>query len=160
MIRHNLKKHLGLTLLMGLVLGSMGCSTLQIATGLGLKQPEVSLSALSVKDVSLTSMRIVARLNISNPNRFGVEVAGYSYSLEVGEWPVVDGRIDESFSLPANGGTTVEVPLVIGFGNAFGAGVDLLAGGGLGYTLEMAVDVASPLGTVTIPLERKGRISR
>ena len=74
-----------------------GCSTLQIATGLGVKQPEVSLSALSVKDVSLTSMRIVARLNISNPNRFGVEVAGYSYSLEVGEWPVVDGRIDESF---------------------------------------------------------------
>ena len=65
-----------------------------------------------------------------------------------------------AFSLPANGGTTVEVPLVIGFGNAFGAGVDLLAGSGLGYTLRMEVDVASPLGTVTIPLERKGRISR
>ena len=160
MIRRNLKKCLGLTLLMGLVLGSTGCSTLQIATGLGLKQPEVSLSALSVKDVSLTSMRIVARLNISNPNRFGVEVAGYNYSLEVGEWPEVDGRIDESFSLPANGGTTVEVPLVLGIGNAFGAGVDLLAGSGLGYTLKMEVDVASPLGTVTIPLERKGRISR
>ena len=97
MIRRNLKKCLGLTLSMGLVWEVLGCSTLQIATGLGLKQPEVSLSALSVKDVSLTSMRIVARLNISNPNRFGVEVAGYSYSLEVGEWPVVDGRIDESF---------------------------------------------------------------
>ena len=53
-------------------------------------------------------------------------------------------------AFPANGGTQVEVPLVIGFGNAFGAGVDLLAGSGLGYTLRMEVDVASPLGTVTI----------
>ena len=66
MIRRNRSKCLGLSLLIGLIFG-MGCSTLQIATGLGLKQPEVSLSALSVKDVSLTSMRIVARLNISNP---------------------------------------------------------------------------------------------
>ena len=70
MIRRSLSKCLGLSLSIGLIFGSTGCSTLQIATGLGLKQPEVSLSALSVKDVSLTSMRIVARLNISNPNRF------------------------------------------------------------------------------------------
>ena len=143
-----------------LVLSTMtACSTLQLATGLGLKEPEVSLDTLSVKSVSLTSMRIVARLNISNPNNFGVEVSGYDYSLEVGAWPVVDGRIDESFSLPANGGTTIEVPLEIGFGNALGAGVDLLAGGGLGYTLSMNVDVASPFGPITIPLTRQGRIS-
>ena len=136
-----------------------GCTTLQIATGLGLKEPEVSLDTLSVKSVSLTSMRIVARLNVSNPNRFGVEVSGYDYSLEVGTWPVVDGRVKESFSLPAGGGATIEVPLEIGFGNALGAGVDLLAGGGLSYTLKMTVEIASPFGPVTIPLTREGRIS-
>ena len=143
-----------------LVISSLtACTTLQLATGLGLKEPEVSLDTLSVKSVSLTSMRIVARLNISNPNNFGVEVAGYDYSLEVGTWPVVDGRVEKSFSLPANGGATIEVPLEIGFGNALGAGVDLLAGGGLGYTLTMNVEVGSPFGPITIPLSRKGRIS-
>ena len=118
-------------LVLGLLLlgvTTVGCSTLQIATGLGLKEPEVSLDTLSVKNVSLTSMKIVARLNVSNPNKFGVEVSGYDYSLEVGSWPVVDGRVKESFSLPAGGGATIEVPLEIGFGNALGAGVDLLFG--------------------------------
>lgn len=148
---------LGVTLLLG---GTLGCSTFQIATGLGLKEPEVSLDALSVKDVSLSSMRIVARLNVSNPNRFGVEVAGYDYSLEVGSWPVVAGTVDKSFSLPAGGGAVIEVPLEVGFGNVLGAGVDLLAGGGLAYALKMDVRVASPFGVVTIPLERRGRISR
>ena len=149
-------------LVLGLLLlgvTTVGCSTLQIATGLGLKEPEVSLDTLSVKNVSLTSMKIVARLNVSNPNKFGVEVSGYDYSLEVGSWPVVDGRVKESFSLPAGGGATIEVPLEIGFGNALGAGVDLLAGGGLGYTLKMTVEIASPFGPVSIPLTREGRIS-
>ena len=153
--------HLGQKICVFLLVMSMAaaCSTLQIARGLGLKEPEVSLDTLSVKSISLTSMRIAARLNISNPNNFGVEVAGYDYRLEVGAWPVVEGRTDESFSLPAGGGTTIEVPLEIGFGNALGAGVDLLAGGGLGYTLSINVDVASPFGPITIPLTRQGRIS-
>ena len=122
MIRRSLSKCLGLSLSIGLIFGSTGCSTLQIATGLGLKQPEVSLSALSVKDVSLTSMRIVARLNISNPNRFGVEVAGYSYSLEVGEWPVVDGRIDESFLSPRMGEPPLKYRWSLGLGTPLGPG--------------------------------------
>ena len=137
-----------------------GCSALQIATGVGLKEPEVSLSALSVKEVSLSSMRIVARLNVSNPNGFGIEVASYDYALEVGEWPVVRGKVTDGFSLPASGGTTVEVPLEVGFGSALGAGMDLLTGSGLAYVLSMNVDVASPLGVIQIPVTREGRISR
>jgi LEA14-like dessication related protein len=131
-----------------------------------IRLPDIRISSLRLKSISITGADLELDLGVSNRNAFGARISSLQYALEIHDQVWIDGRNDRGFDLPARGEGQLTIPFSLSF-RAFGRTVrDLLLGDNdLDYSFEGAIVIQASLPLMheaelpvsfsgTIPLSR------
>lgn len=158
----------------------LACTTAALALALALavtlpaaacalvyKRPSVRVVAVRVTDLGLTGGTSRVRLEVSNPNRYGLEVRALDYHLEVedrrssGGWQeLAAGARSDTLRIAARSTAEVDVDVPFRYEAAGAAAMALLQRGSVRYRARGSVRVAGPLGALIVPFESTGEVVR
>ena len=94
-------------LLLGLLLAVLaGCAPKQFV------QPQLSLSGIGIKELSVFQQRFEVRLHVHNPNTYALPVQRMEGSFELEGEPLGTGTSDTPFTVPAMGDAEFTVDVV------------------------------------------------
>ncbi|HLF98112.1 MAG TPA: LEA type 2 family protein [Methylococcaceae bacterium] len=94
-------------LVVGLVIAAMlaGCSLLPG----GVKEPQVTLRNIGLRDATLLSQDFVLDLKVDNPNDFDLDVLGSDVEISLNGESVARGLSNQALRVPQYGSTTMQV---------------------------------------------------
>lgn len=94
-----------------LLLGLAGCASTEALVS----APQVTLSSVEMKSLSLRSQTFLLRFDVSNPNSFPLPVKSVRYHVRLGEHRFASGESKGNFAIPAasDGSFAISVDLNI-----------------------------------------------
>jgi LEA14-like dessication related protein len=128
-----------------------GCAALKEQ----IKEPQVSIQSVQLREASLSEAQLDFLLNIDNPNPLGIAMQGLSYNLKLDSKQLFDGRSGERVQVPANGSATVALPFVVDYEELLGGLGALRNTRSVAYELSGEVD----LGLLSLPYRKQGKIT-
>ena len=144
------------------VLGNVRIPVSKSGTLPVLKIPKVRLKGLALRNLSLTSADLVAKLAVTNPNAIGFLLNRLSYDLQIDQRPLVNGEFTEAVELTPKGEAVIELPVHLNLLQV-GRGIrDLITGGAVrAYHLRGKIDLGSTLPFLkqaTLPFDISGDV--
>ncbi len=127
-----------------------GCAALQEQ----FKEPQVSVTELQMRSVSLTDMELDFILGIDNPNPMGISMSGLSYRLELEDRPLFEGKTQERVKVAANGSSRVTLPFTLAYEDLKGGFDAIINNKSLPYRLSGNID----LGLFSLPYSHRGEL--
>ena len=110
--------------------------------------PDISLSGIDIKDLSLTGAKVVIGANIDNPNAFGIDVSKLIYNLSINGKQWAKSDVSKTISIKGKGSSSLNIPLELDF-LEMGSSLYqmLMQGKGMNYNLtgDMTFDAGHPL---------------
>ena len=103
-----LSRILSLLLTLGLLVSLGGCSSWLTDD---FRDPEVRLLKVDVVKAKLLEQKFVLRFRIDNPNDISLPIRGLNYNVKLNGVLLAEGQSDKSFTVPARGHQTFEVPV-------------------------------------------------
>ena len=103
-----LARILSLLLTFGLLVSLGGCSSLLTDD---FRDPEVRLLKVDVVKAKLLEQKFVLRFRIDNPNDMSLPIRGLNYNVKLNGVLLAEGQSDKSFTVPARGHQTFDVPV-------------------------------------------------
>lgn len=103
-----LTRILSLLLTLGLFISLSGCSSWLTDD---FRDPEVRLLKVDVVKAKLLEQKFVLRFRIDNPNDISLPIRGLNYNVKLNGVLLAEGQSDKSFTVPARGHQTFEVPV-------------------------------------------------
>ena len=103
-----LTRILSLLLTLGLFVSLGGCSSWLTDD---FRDPEVRLLKVDVVKAKLLEQKFVLRFRIDNPNDISLPIRGLNYNVKLNGVLLAEGQSDKSFTVPARGHQTFEVPV-------------------------------------------------
>lgn len=103
-----LARILSLLLTFGLLVSLGGCSSLLTDD---FRDPEVRLLKVDVVKAKLLEQKFVLRFRIDNPNDISLPIRGLNYNVKLNGVLLAEGQSDKSFTVPARGHQTFDVPV-------------------------------------------------
>ena len=97
-----------LLLTLGLFVSLGGCSRWLTDD---FRDPEVRLLKVDVVKAKLLEQKFVLRFRIDNPNDISLPIRGLNYNVKLNGVLLAEGQSDKSFTVPARGHQTFEVPV-------------------------------------------------
>lgn len=135
-----------------------GCQTLLNLIRTGLREPEVRITKMELKDVALDRVKMLFHTTLTNPNPVGLELAGLGYALRVEGDQLARGDIDEDLKLKARGRSSLRFPVDLHLGRTSGAILKLLELDEADYGIDAAFRFRLPeLGKVEVPVSFDGK---
>jgi LEA14-like dessication related protein len=127
-----------------------------------LAEPTVTVTDLSMEEVSLTSLTVLARVQVVNPNPVGVTIANLSFDLfyvtsEGEQYLGHGGR--ENLVIPKESTTSFDIPVKIGSLQALQAIGVALNERSITLVVRGTAAVDLKVTTVKIPFEKRQVIS-
>ena len=121
----------------------------------------VKAPAVTVKDLQVVSLNgggagMELRLAVKNPNPFDLRLLGYIYQLNVLTLPLAKGETREEITFPAGGETELNIPIRVSFGDLLQIVQRRPDFDNVPYQLTAGLDLGTPLGRMTIPVNRTG----
>jgi LEA14-like dessication related protein len=156
---NRLHKIAGAALLTAAAFGLGACSSV-------VHEPEVRLDNISIGSVGFEGGTLRVRLNVINPNSFGLQAEGLEYLIEVAEdaeegqaWDTLSvGTYDERVTIEADDSAFVEIPVRFRYRDLGTAISSLLASGTFDYRISGSVHMREPMRR-DFPFHRTGNIS-
>lgn len=151
------------------LLGRIGALAVVLATlaacSSAVKEPEVKLDGISVGSVGFDGGTLRVRLNVINPNSFGLQAQGLDYLIEVSEegagesaWDTLSvGRFEDRITVEADDSAFVEIPIRFRYRDLGSALGSLLATGSFDYRISGRVQLREPMRR-ELPFSRTGNI--
>lgn len=136
-----------------IAIASLGCNRLQP------KKPTVAVRGVSVGAVSLHGVSGTLSVELTNPNSFGVPLAGVDWQLSIGDARAVSGRIALSNELPANGSTLVQIGLRVDALDAI-AVARRLSAGERRYRVRGVLHFNAPIGRLDVAFHGEGDLGK
>lgn len=140
------------------------CLSLLSSCSRAVQEPEVRLDRVSVGALGLEGGVLRVRLQIVNPNRFGIQADGLEYLIEVAragdgdEWsPLTEGRFTDAIAVEGNDSALVEIPVRFQYRDLGSAVRAALASGAFDYRVSGRVRLTEPLRR-EIPFRRDGTV--
>ncbi len=122
--------------------------------------PEVSVASMSVSDVSLFGARLDIILAVNNPNAFAIGLDQFTYSLDIGEIPILSGETENLRQIEENEAATIAVPVNLDTLSMGRAAMGLLDGSAAPYSIRGEMRFRTPGGgTRTMPFSKSGEAS-
>ena len=118
--------------------------------------PDVSVTEIKWDAVTLDYARGRVRLAVVNRNSFPVSLTKFNCALSLGGTDVATCSVAEKTSFAAGGAQDLDIPIGFAPKQAGLAILGILTGKGAGYALKGAVDLATPYGPVSLPVEKAG----
>jgi hypothetical protein len=143
----------------GIVLGLSSCGIRKLATG-KIAPPEVVFQGLTVYPPDSQCWPLSARLRLTNPNPDPMRILGYDYEISVEGSEMVQGESSAAITLPAEGESLVEVPILLKLNTVPKALKTLLLQDKLKYELAGGFRLGSLLGGMKVPFRFRGVITR
>jgi LEA14-like dessication related protein len=132
-----------------------GCST-------PLKEPTVTVTDLSMEEISLTSLTVLARVQVINPNPVGITIANLSFDLfyetKDGENYLGHGG-RENLVIPKDSTSSFDIPVKIGSLQALQALGVALEDRSITLVMRGTAAVDLKVTTVKIPFEKRQVLS-
>lgn len=120
-----------------------------------IERPTATVRDVSVSSAGLTGVSGALRLDVANPNGFGVPLDGIKWQLSIGGARAVTGTVSLAQTIPAKGVAPVETSLTIDARDAI-AVASQLAGGAHEYTIALELDFSTPVGPLAVDVQHTG----
>ncbi len=126
------------------------------------KVPDVSLTGIDVKNLSLSGAKVVIGATVDNPNPFGVDISQLVYDLSINGKPWVKSKLDKALPLQGKGRSNLSIPVELNF-LEMGSSLYqvLMQGKKMNYQLTGDMKFAADhplLKAVEAPFSKKGSI--
>jgi LEA14-like dessication related protein len=118
--------------------------------------PDISITEIKWDAVTLDYARGRVRLAVVNRNSFAVNLTKLNCALSLGGTEVATCSVEEKTAFAAGGAQDLNLPIGFAPKQAGLAVLGLLTGKGAGYGLKGTVDLATPYGPVSLPVEKAG----
>ena|GEM_PF-817521 len=128
-----------------------GCSTIDQIV----QKPTVTFEGIAIRDISLFEETVVFRIQITNPNQFGIKVENIQYNLKINGNDFVDSSLDRKIQLAGRSTERIEIPVSIRHLDLFQNVVAFIKAKEAVYELNGSVD----FGVLDIPFGGDGKIS-
>ena len=118
-----------------------------------IENPEVAITHIKMAPGNGFQQQLLVGLQLDNPNSFALNLGRLRYQLSLQGQALAGGRLNESFSLPANGRTQIVVPVDVNLLSGLGVlrAVMGSAKSDLDYQLSLTTAVENfGLGDITI----------
>lgn len=120
-----------------------------------LKDPEVKVIDVVVRDISTKDISLDLKLNVNNPNPTGFKVGKINYGLSLSGDKVTEGVFAQGVDIPAHGATDVVVPLKFQYSSLQSLVSNLLK---KTLTKDYELNGSVELGFLSIPFTKKGQL--
>lgn len=124
------------------------------------KLPRIQVRDLNVSELSLTAAKIVAEIEVDNPNDFDLGLSNFNYRLDINQSTWGEGTSSKPGSIPKKGKGTIQIPLQLDLMNMGKTAYQLLSSDDKidyqllgGITLDTGIDL---LRQYKMPLNLKG----
>jgi LEA14-like dessication related protein len=114
--------------------------------------PKVQVHKVEMGKFNLSGGTATFVLDIQNPNKFPIPLAGFDYGLSLNGVPVARGNKEQRVTIGAGSSQKVTVPLTLSFSNMMNMIPGLLRDRKLNYALDGSVH----LPWFNIPFQRAG----
>lgn len=120
--------------------------------------PEVKLTDMSIRELSLTNVAANVSMDVTNTNQFKLGINEMTYDLALGGSRIASAKLDNPADLAP--GKTSNVSFPIQFSPlSFGRSVyNMLTGSEAGYALTGSVKGSTPFGPVNLPYNKSGSV--
>lgn len=132
------------------------------------KQPQITLQNVQLGGLGLRGGTLLVSVEVVNPNRFALNANQLRYELALrdpeiqGDTSWVDfatGVHDVPFAVAAGDTASVQIPVEFTYAGMGGAANALLRSGTFTYRASGTVDVRTPLGSYTVPFQKRGTVA-
>jgi LEA14-like dessication related protein len=139
--------------LLSVVVLVSGCSMFMKS----IEKPKAEVRNVSMASAGFAGVTGELRLDVMNPNGFGVPLAGIDWQLSIGGTRAVSGSVSLSQTIPAKGIAPVTTSLTL---DALDAAVVArqLAGGARDYRLHATIRFATQVGEVAVQVDHAGQL--
>jgi len=122
-----------------------------------IEKPKAEVRNVSVSSAGFSGVTGELRLDVMNPNGFGVPLAGIDWQLSIGGSRAVTGSVQLSQTIPAKGVAPVTTSLTI---SAMDAAIvaGQLAGGARDYRIHAKLTFSTTVGAVAVELDHTGQL--
>lgn len=120
------------------------------------KKPVVTVKDLNVVSLDAGGAGMELYLGVMNPNSYEVKLLGYSYNLKVMALPLAKGGAREEIKFPSESETDLRIPIRISYGDLLEILKRKPNPDSIPYQLSAGLDLETPLGQLTVPVDRNG----
>ena len=129
------------------------------------KQPDVALESVQLGGLGLRGGTLLVNLRVANPNRFSLASNQLRYELAIREpgepsdttWvDFANGTYAEDFTVGGRDTARVQIPVEFSYAGLGDAAASVFRTGTFNFRARGAVDVRTPLGTYTVPFQKRG----
>lgn len=144
------------------IVSALAACVLTSTSGCSLFMRSIEKPKASVRDVSLSSAGFGGvsghlQLDVTNPNGFGVPLAGIDWQLSVGGARAVTGTVQLSQTIPARGVAPIATTLSVSASDAI-AVASMLATGARTYEVKAKLHFSTPVGQVDVDIAHTGTL--
>jgi LEA14-like dessication related protein len=126
-----------------------GCSSL-------VRAPEVTVRDLSVVSLDGTGAGMELLLTVKNATPYDIKLLGYNYDLKVLALPLAKGGARQEITFPAGAAAELRIPVKVAFGDLLEIFKHRADPDHIPYTLSAGLNLDTPLGKLTVPVEQSG----
>lgn len=122
-----------------------------------IEKPKAEVRNVNVSAAGFSGVTGELRLDVTNPNSFGVPLAGIDWQLSIGGARAVTGSVQLSQTIPAKGVAPVTTSLTI---DAMDAAIvaSQLAGGARDYKIHAKLRFSTQVGAIDVELDHAGQL--
>ncbi len=122
-----------------------------------IEKPQATVRDVEVTSAGFTGVTGELKLDVMNPNGFGVPLAGIDWQLSVGGARAVTGTVQLNQTIPAKGVAPVTTSLTIDARDAV-AVASALAGGARDYRIHARLTFSTAVGPVAVDIDHAGQL--
>jgi LEA14-like dessication related protein len=116
--------------------------------------PDVTLKDAGVIGLDTSGIDVEFSLGVTNPNSFDLSLLGYTFDLRVMDLPFSSGGKQETIRFPAGEETGIRLPVRLKYGDLLEIIKRSPDPDRIPYRLNSLLHLDTPLGTMTLPVER------
>lgn len=123
-----------------------------------IERPTADVRDVAVSSAGWSGVSGELRLDVANPNSFGVPLAGIDWELAIGGARAVTGKVELSQTIPARGVAPVTTALIIDARDAIAVGTEL-ARGARTYRIAARLHFSTPIGPLAVDVVHSGQLA-
>lgn len=132
----------------------IGCASLSQL----IQKPTVKLDKVSMQNFSFQDITLNFDLAVSNPNPFGIKLAGYDYDFSIQQQNFLSGDQAQDVQILASQTSKFGVPVTIKFKELYQMFKSMSDVDEAGYNMKGHVHLKGPWGLLKVPFSTTGKI--
>ena len=122
-----------------------------------IEKPKAEVRDVTVSSAGFSGVTGQLRLDVMNPNGFGVPLSGIDWQLSIGRTRAVTGKVELQQTIPAKGVAPVTTSLTIDARDAITV-AGSLASGARDYQITARLHFSTTIGQVDVDIQHSGRL--